>query len=137
MKIAFMALVVREYDEAIAFFTQALRFELLEDSPQSATKRWVRVAPRGTSAAGGGGQLLLARAATPEQERSIGNQTGGRVFMFLHTDEFDADFAHMRAHGVRFTEEPRHEPYGRVVVFLDLYGNKWDLIEVPRHMEAA
>jgi catechol 2,3-dioxygenase-like lactoylglutathione lyase family enzyme len=137
MKIAYMALVVREYDEAIAFFTQALRFELLEDTPQSPTKRWVRVAPRGTSDAQGGAQLLLARAATPEQERSVGNQTGGRVFMFLHTDDFDGDLAHMRTHGVRFTEEPRHEPYGRVVVFLDLYGNKWDLIEVSRETEAA
>lgn len=137
MKIAFMALLVREYDEAIAFFLRALRFELLEDTPQSTTKRWVRIAPRATPGARGGAELLLARAATPEQERSIGNQTGGRVFMFLHTDDFDGDLAHMRGHGVRFTEEPRHEPYGRVVVFLDLYGNKWDLIEVPHNTEAA
>lgn len=141
MKIAFMALLVREYDEAIAFFTQALRFELLEDEPRSAAKRWVRVAPGGTPGdtpgAREGAALLLARAATPEQERCIGNQTGGRVFMFLHTDDFDGDLAHMRQHGVRFTEEPRNESYGRVVVFLDLYGNKWDLIEVSRNLEAA
>ena len=97
----------------------------------------MRVAPRGTPGARDGAELLLARAATPEQERSIGNQTGGRVFMFLHTDDFDGDLAHMRQQGVHFTEEPRHEPYGRVVVFLDLYGNKWDLIEVPRDSEAA
>jgi catechol 2,3-dioxygenase-like lactoylglutathione lyase family enzyme len=137
MKIAYMALLVREYDEAIAFFTQALRFELLEDTPRSATKRWVRVAPRATPGARDGAELLLARAATPEQERSIGQQTGGRVFMFLHTDDFGGDLAHMRQQGVRFTEEPRHEPYGRVVVFLDLYGNKWDLIEVPGITEAT
>jgi catechol 2,3-dioxygenase-like lactoylglutathione lyase family enzyme len=119
-----MALLVRDYDEAIAFFTRALRFELLEDSPLGNGKRWVRVAPSG----GAGGALLLARAATPEQERSVGNQSGGRVFLFLETDDFARDYAHMRAQGVRFTEEPRHEEYGCVVVFLDLYGNKWDLI---------
>jgi catechol 2,3-dioxygenase-like lactoylglutathione lyase family enzyme len=119
-----MALLVRDYDEAIAFFTRALRFELLEDSPLGNGKRWVRVAPSG----GAGGALLLARAATPEQERSVGNQSGGRVFLFLETDDFARDYAHMRAQGVRFTEEPRHEEYGTVVVFLDLYGNKWDLI---------
>ena len=119
-----MALLVRDYDEAIAFFTHALRFELLEDSPLGNGKRWVRVAPPG----GVGGALLLARAATPEQERSVGNQSGGRVFLFLETDDFARDYADMRAQGVRFTEEPRHEEYGSVVVFLDLYGNKWDLI---------
>ena len=119
-----MALLVRDYDEAIAFFTHALRFELLEDSPLGNGKRWVRVAPPG----GAGGALLLARAATPEQERSVGNQSGGRVFLFLETDDFARDYADMRAQGVRFTEEPRHEEYGSVVVFLDLYGNKWDLI---------
>jgi catechol 2,3-dioxygenase-like lactoylglutathione lyase family enzyme len=119
-----MALLVSDYDEAIAFFTHALRFVLLEDSPLGNGKRWVRVAPSG----GAGGALLLARAATPEQERSVGNQSGGRVFLFLETDDFARDYAHMRAQGVRFTEEPRHEEYGTVVVFLDLYGNKWDLI---------
>jgi len=118
-----IALLVRDYDEAIRFFTQALRFVLLEDEHRGAGKRWVRVSP-----SAGGAALLIARAATPEQERAIGNQSGGRVFMFLRTDDFDADFEHMKAHGVRFTESPRHETYGTVVVFLDLYGNKWDLI---------
>ena len=118
------ALIVREYDEAIDFFTRALRFELLEDSPLGNGKRWVRVAPRG----GAGGALLLARAATPDQGRFVGNQAGGRVFLFLETDDFAGDYAHMRAQGVRFTEEPRLEDYGTVVVFLDLYGNKWDLV---------
>lgn len=121
--IASVALLVRDYDEAIRFFTLVLRFALLEDEQREAGKRWVRVAP-----SAGGAALLLAKAATPEQERAIGNQSGGRVFMFLHTDDFHADFAHMKAHGVRFTESPRHETYGTVVVFLDLYGNKWDLI---------
>ena len=119
-----LALLVRDYDEAIAFFTRALRFELLEDSPIGNGKRWVRIAPPGAA----GGALLLARAATPEQERAVGNQSGGRVFLFLETDDFARDYADMRAQGVRFTEEPRHEVYGTVVVFLDLYGNKWDLI---------
>jgi catechol 2,3-dioxygenase-like lactoylglutathione lyase family enzyme len=123
-RISQVALIVRDYDEAIAFFTRALSFELLEDSALANGKRWVRVAP----SAGNGGALLLARAATPEQERFIGNQSGGRVFLFLETDDFERDYAHMQAHGVRFTEEPRYEEYGTVVVFLDLYGNKWDLI---------
>jgi catechol 2,3-dioxygenase-like lactoylglutathione lyase family enzyme len=123
-RISQTALLVRDYDEAIRFFTRALGFELLEDSPRENGKRWVRVAPPG----GAGAALLLARAATPEQERFIGNQAGGRVFMFLETDDFAGDLARMQAVGVRFTEEPRHEAYGTVVVFLDLYGNKWDLI---------
>jgi catechol 2,3-dioxygenase-like lactoylglutathione lyase family enzyme len=123
-RISMVALLVRDYDEAIGFFTQSLGFELLEDSPQSDGKRWVRVAPRGA----GGTALLFARAATPEQQRAIGNQTGGRVFMFLETDDFDRDYRHMKSQGVRFTEEPRSEDYGKIVVFLDLYGNKWDLI---------
>ncbi len=122
------ALLVRDYDEAIRFFTQALRFTLIEDTPQGGGKRWVRVAP----SADCGFALLLARAATPEQERAVGNQTGGRVFMFLHTGDFHADYGHMQSHGVRFAEQPRHESYGTVVVFLDLYGNKWDLIGPAR-----
>jgi catechol 2,3-dioxygenase-like lactoylglutathione lyase family enzyme len=122
-RIATAALLVRDYDEAIRFFTRALGFALLEDRPSGDDKRWVRVGPPG-----GGAALLLARAATPEQERFVGNQTGGRVFMFLETDDFDGDLARMSAAGVRFTEQPRREPYGTVVVFLDLYGNKWDLI---------
>lgn len=127
-----VALLVRDYDESISFFTRALRFELLEDSPLGDGKRWVRLAPPG----GLGSALLLARAATPGQERFVGNQSGGRVFMFLETDDFARDHAHMRAEGVRFTEEPRHEDYGTVAVFLDLYGNKWDLIGRKRKIPA-
>lgn len=123
-RVAQVALLVHDYDEAIGFFTRALGFELLDDSPRPDGKRWVLVAPRG----GAGSALLLARAATPEQQRAVGNQTGGRVFLFLATDDFERDYRHMTAHGVRFTEEPRHEAYGTVVVFLDLCGNKWDLI---------
>ena len=115
---------MRDYDEAIAFFTRALGFELLEDTALAAGKRWVRVAPPATN----GAALLLARAATPEQERAVGDQSGGRVFLFLETEDFARDRARMLAAGVRFTEEPRHEAYGTVAVFLDLYGNKWDLI---------
>ena len=122
--IASVALVVREYDEAIAFFTDALRFTLVEDTPMGGGKRWVVVAPQAS-----GTSLVLARAATDEQRAAVGNQTGGRVFLFLHTSDFWGDYAHMRAHGVRFVEEPRQEPYGQVVVFLDLYGNKWDLVQ--------
>jgi catechol 2,3-dioxygenase-like lactoylglutathione lyase family enzyme len=123
--ISSIALVVRDYDEAIAFFTGSVRFTLVEDTPLGESKRWVRVAPRG----GSGTSLLLARAANAEQESRIGNQTGGRVFLFLHTDDFWDDYKYMRARGVRFVEEPRQESYGTVVVFLDLYGNKWDLVQ--------
>jgi catechol 2,3-dioxygenase-like lactoylglutathione lyase family enzyme len=125
-----ISLVVRDYDEAIDFYTKAMRFELIEDTPRSPTKRWVVVSP-GT---GNSARLLLAKAASPEQEAAIGHQTGGRVFLFLNTDRFDEDIAHLRKHGVRFAEDaPRHEAYGRVIVFHDLYGNKWDLIE-PKEM---
>jgi lactoylglutathione lyase len=123
-KISQLTLVVADYDEAIAFYTQALDFELLEDTVLSDTKRWVRVAPRD-----GGCALLLAKAASDEQLASVGNQTGGRVFLFLHTDDFWRDHERLKAHGVEFLEEPRAEEYGLVVVFKDLYGNKWDLIE--------
>ncbi len=123
--IPFVTLVVRDYDEAIKFFTNALRFKLIEDMPQGEGKRWVVVAPSDSQ----GAALLLAQAATPEQRAHVGNQTGGRVFLFLHTRDFWDDYNHMRAHGVHFTEEPRYEPYGTVVVFEDLYGNKWDLIQ--------
>ena len=122
--IAQLALLVRDYDEAIGFFTRALGFEVLEDTPVGPGKRWVRVAPPGAK----GAVLLLARAATPEQERAVGDQSGGRIFLFLETDDFARDRARMLAEGVRFIEEPRHESYGTVAVFLDLYGNKWDLI---------
>ncbi|HEU0225820.1 MAG TPA: VOC family protein [Steroidobacteraceae bacterium] len=121
-----IALLVRDYDEAIDFFTRVLGFELLEDKPREAGKRWVRVAPAGSEFA-----LLLARAATPEQQRAVGNQAGGRVFLFMHTDDFHAEYARLTASGVRFTESPRREPYGTVVVFLDLYGNRWDLLGPP------
>jgi catechol 2,3-dioxygenase-like lactoylglutathione lyase family enzyme len=122
--IACVSIVVRDYDEAIAFFTTALAFEVVEDSAREGAKRWVVVAPPG-----GGTALLLARAATPEQERQIGNQTGGRVFLFLHTDDLWRDYRAMQSRGVKFIEEPREEAYGAVVVFEDLYGNKWDLIQ--------
>jgi lactoylglutathione lyase len=114
---------VREYDEAVAFFTGQLGFTLLEDTPLGAGKRWVRVGPPG-----GGTALLLARAATPEQLARVGDQAGGRVFLFLTTDDFWRDYRALRARGVRFVEEPRTEDYGTVAVFLDLYGNRWDLI---------
>jgi uncharacterized glyoxalase superfamily protein PhnB len=97
----------------------------LEDTSLGGDKRWVRVAPSGST----GAFLLLAKAATPEQLQHVGNQTGGRVFLFLETQDFWGDYQHLQAQGVRFTEEPRHEPYGWVVVFMDLYGNKWDLIQ--------
>ena len=122
--IASVALVVREYDEAIAFFTDALRFTVFEDTPMGGGKRWVVVAPESASPT-----LLLARAVTDAQRAAIGNQTGGRVFLFLHTSDFSADYHHMRSRGVRFVEAPRQEAYGQVAVFLDLYGNKWDLVQ--------
>jgi catechol 2,3-dioxygenase-like lactoylglutathione lyase family enzyme len=123
-RLGLVALLVRDYDEAIAFFTRALRFDLVEDSDRGGGKRWVVVAPRD-----GGSGLLLARAATPQQQAQIGDQCGGRVFLFLETDDFHGDVAHMRAHGVEFCEEPRDEPYGWVVVFRDLCGNRWDLLQ--------
>jgi catechol 2,3-dioxygenase-like lactoylglutathione lyase family enzyme len=123
-QMAMVTLVVRDYDEAIDFYTRVMRFRLVEDTRLSVTKRWVVVAP-----GAGGASLLLACAATPEQQAAIGHQTGGRVAFFLHTDGFDADVDHLRAQGVRFAEDaPREEAYGRVIVFHDLYGNKWDLI---------
>ena len=123
--IALISLIVQNYDEAIAFFTDALRFELVEDTPLAEGKRWVRVAPPGST----GACLLLARAATPEQLAQVGDQTGGRVFLFLETDDFWGDYQNMQSYGVRFAEEPRQESYGWVVVFFDLYGNKWDLVQ--------
>ena len=123
--IAAVALVVRDYDEAITFFTDALRFALIEDTPLGGGKRWVRVAPPDSQ----GTALLLAKAASPEQLDHVGNQTGGRVALFLHTNDFWGEYSHMQSRGVRFIEEPRHEAYGWVVVFLDLYGNKWDLVQ--------
>ena len=123
-----VALVVREYDEAIRFFCDKLHFTLVEDTYQSEQdKRWVLVAPRGSE----GTSLLLARATTPEQEASIGRQTGGRVFLFLRTDDFWRDFDEMRTAGINFVREPKEASYGTVAVFEDLYGNLWDLIQPP------
>jgi catechol 2,3-dioxygenase-like lactoylglutathione lyase family enzyme len=123
--LAHVTLVVRDYDEALAFFTQKLGFTVIEDTRMSEDKRWLLVAPpnsRGTS-------LLLAQAATSEQASRIGDQTGGRVFLFLHTDDFWRDYRELHARGVKFHESPREEPYGTVAVFEDLYGNKWDLLQ--------
>lgn len=118
-----VTLLVRDYDEAIAFYVGAVGFDLLEDTDLGGGKRWVRVAPKG-----GGVALLLAKATTPEQIARIGDQTGGRVGFFLHSDDFARDHAAMVAKGVEFLETPRREKYGSVAVFRDLYGNKWDLI---------
>jgi catechol 2,3-dioxygenase-like lactoylglutathione lyase family enzyme len=122
--LAYVALLVRDYDEAIAYYTATLGFDLLEDTPQGPGKRWVTVAPPG-----GGCGFLLAKAATPEQVARIGDQTGGRVFLFLWTDDFWRDYHAYAARGVTFTQAPREEVYGTVVVFADLYGNLWDLIQ--------
>jgi catechol 2,3-dioxygenase-like lactoylglutathione lyase family enzyme len=123
-----VALLVREYDEAVAYYTRVLGFDLLEDTALSATKCWVVVAPPG----GAGMRLLLARASGGRQEARIGDQAGGRVFLFLRTDDFDRDHAAYLERGVSFTEAPRDEPYGRVAVFEDLYGNRWDLVGPAR-----
>ena len=124
--IAHVALVVRDYDEAIAFYVGLLGFRLLEDTARpEQNKRWVVVAPPGT----GGTSLLLARASTSEQSGFIGNQSGGRVFLFLQTDDFWRDYNRFVAAGVEFIREPKEEPYGTVAVFQDLYGNRWDLLQ--------
>jgi catechol 2,3-dioxygenase-like lactoylglutathione lyase family enzyme len=125
--IAHVTFLVRNYDEALAFFTQSLGFRVLEDTPLSDSKRWLLVAPPNSS----GPALLLAKAATPEQAQHVGNQAGGRVFLFLQTDDFDRDYRRMQSHNVKFLESPRHESYGTVAVFQDLYGNKWDLLQPP------
>jgi len=128
--LGYVALVVRDYDEALAFFTHSLGFTVIEDTVAKDRlgneKRWVLVSPPGSR----GTSLLLARASTPEEASRVGNQTGGRVFLFLHTNDFWRDYREMLARGVRFTEEPRQEAYGTVAVFEDLYGNKWDLLEL-------
>lgn len=125
MRIAHVAVVVRDYDEAIAWFTQRLGFRLVEDTTLSETKRWVLVAPPGAGAT----SLLLARGANADQQAAIGNQTGGRVGFFLQTDDFHRDHRALLARGVEFIESPREESYGTVAVFKDLCGNKWDLIQ--------
>jgi catechol 2,3-dioxygenase-like lactoylglutathione lyase family enzyme len=126
-RLGHVALLVREYDEAIAFYTHSLGFQLIEDTDLGDGKRWVLVRPPGST----GTDLLLARAVTPEQASRIGNQTGGRVFLFLHTDDFWRDYRAMTARGINFVRPPKEESYGTVAVFEDLYGNKWDLIQ-PR-----
>ena len=125
-RIGYITYLVRDYDEAISFFTQTLRFSLLEDTDLGGGKRWVLVTPPGA----GECCLLVAKAATPAQQQCIGAQAGGRVFLFLHTDDFWRDYHDMQARGVAFVETPRQEPYGTVVVFEDLYGNRWDLLQL-------
>jgi catechol 2,3-dioxygenase-like lactoylglutathione lyase family enzyme len=133
--IAHVALVVADYDEALAFYTGKLHFTVVEDSYQPAQdKRWVVIAPPG---AGGGTTLLLARAATTEQRAFVGNQAGGRVFLFLQTDDFWRDYRAMTAAGVTFVREAKTESYGTVAVFVDLYGNRWDLVELARTMTSS
>lgn len=130
--LGYVALLVQDYDEAIAYFTQRLDFRVVEDSLSTnrdgRPKRWVLIAPPGST----GTKLLLAKAATPEEISRVGNQTGGRVFLFLHTDDFWRDYRNMAARGVKFIRDPREEPYGTVAVFEDLYGNQWDLLQLTR-----
>lgn len=125
-QIGYVALVVRDYDEAIEFYRQKLDFVLVEDTPLDTSKRWVLMAPHGSE----GTRVLLARAASPEQATRIGNQTGGRVFLFLHTNDFWRDYTEYVARGVVFRRTPKEEPYGTVAVFEDLYGNLWDLLQL-------
>jgi catechol 2,3-dioxygenase-like lactoylglutathione lyase family enzyme len=136
-----IALVVKDYDDAIEFYTQKLNFELVEDTDLGDDKRWVLISPPNSNGANSNEtnsnetnssrtNLLLAKATTPEQMSAIGNQTGGRVFLFLHTNDFWRDYNLMLSKGVTFNEEPRVEPYGTVVVFEDLYGTKWDLLQL-------
>jgi catechol 2,3-dioxygenase-like lactoylglutathione lyase family enzyme len=124
-RIAHIALVVRDYDEAIRFYCDKLKFAVIEDTVLSPTKRWVVIAPPGSSRC----SLLLAKAANPEQVSRIGDQTGGRVFLFLHTDDFDRDYKNLKEQNVIIVREPVSEAWGMVAVFKDLYGNQWDLIE--------
>lgn len=126
-RLAQIAIVVEDYDDAIEFYTKKLHFELVEDTHMSETKRWVVVKPQGS----GSCNLLLAQAANEEQKSRVGNQTGGRVFLFLYTDDFERDYQNLLAHNIKIVRGPVKEPYGTVAVFEDLYGNLWDLIE-PR-----
>jgi catechol 2,3-dioxygenase-like lactoylglutathione lyase family enzyme len=126
--IAHIALVVGDYDEAIKFYTEKLNFRLIEDTPQSETKRWVLVAPEGSEECA----LLLAKGVGDEQRSRIGNQTGGRVFLFLKNDDFRRDYENMRRKNINFFREPKTEEYGTVAVFEDLYGNLWDLVEFKK-----
>ena len=124
-KIGYVALVVRDYDEAIAYYTSTLGFNLIEDTDLGGGKRRVLVTPPGST-----GTRCCSHAATPEQATRVGNQTGGRVFLFLHTDDFWRDYNELKSRNVNFTENPRHESYGTVVIFEDIYGNRWDLIQL-------
>jgi len=126
-RIAHIALVVNDYEDAINFYTKKLNFNLIEDTRLSDSKRWVLVAPPGANEC----CLLLAKAADDKQRASVGNQTGGRVFLFLYTDDFDRDYTQMQERGIRFVRPPKEEAYGTVAVFEDLYGNMWDLLQ-PR-----
>ncbi|MCU0831989.1 MAG: VOC family protein [Rhizobiaceae bacterium] len=132
MRLSLVALVVPDYDVAIAFYCGALGFALLEDTQISPTKRWVRVAPRDKAGRPGETGFLLARADSEAQAAAIGNQTGGRVSFFITSDDFAADYARLCANGVRFAEEPRHESYGTVAVFTDPFGNRFDLIQLSK-----
>ncbi len=125
--IAHVALVVADYDEAIRFYTETLGFELVEDIAQSETKRWVLVAPKNSDC-----QILLAKAVGEQQQSRVGNQTGGRVFLFLQTDDFRRDYENYQSKGVTFVRDPKTEDYGTVAVFADLYGNLWDLVEFSK-----
>lgn len=125
-----ISLLVSDYDEAIEFYTQKLKFDLLEDTPHSKIKRWVRVAPKGSQMS-----LLLAKAANDEQKKHIGNQTGGRVFLFLYTDDIERDYQNLLTENVKIVREMSHESYGKVLVFADLYGNLWDLIESIKEVD--
>ncbi len=129
MPIVQFALTVRDYDEALSFFVGKLGFTLLEDTDMGNGKRWVRIRPPAAVGAEAGPAVLLARAVTPEQLASVGNQTGGRVFIFLHTDNFQRDYDLYVSRGVRFVRAPSREAFGTVAVFEDLYGNKWDMIQ--------
>ncbi len=124
-RLSLISLLVADYDEAITYYTQKLGFDLLEDSPQG-EKRWVVIRPKGASETA----ILLAKASNDQQKQQIGNQCGGRVFLFLHTDDFWRDHSLMQQHGVKFLETPREEAYGTVAVFEDLYGTRWDLLQL-------
>ncbi|WP_339629840.1 VOC family protein [uncultured Maribacter sp.] len=128
-RIAHISLVVKDYDEAIQFYIEKLNFQLLEDTRIDDHKRWVVVAPPGAKEC----CLLLAKAANDQQLKSVGNQTGGRVFLFLFTDDFQRDYIRMLEQGISFVRPPKEEPYGKVAVFEDLYGNMWDLLEPNEH----
>lgn len=125
-KLVYVTIVVRDYDEAVKFYTEKMNFDLVEDTKLSDTKRWILVSPKNSK----GCCLLLAKAVNEEQQKFIGNQTGGRVFLFLHTDNFQEDYNRLKNNGVKFIENPREEKYGTVVVFEDIYGNKWDLMQL-------